>query len=115
MNRSKSVLVHVWNRFNSFENGEFSLPLTESVSFKAKLQKANRIQIPRIIRWQYKLEPTQVLKVTVSLTTMLGHEEFLARMSRDGRITVPKLTANLLRGKKETLLGRILEVSLEPA
>jgi len=91
------------------------LPLTESVSFKAKLQKGNRIQIPRLVRWQYKLEPTQVLKVKVYLVGAIGaREEFLARMSRDGRITIPKLIVDLLRDEEESLVGYAFEVTLEP-
>lgn len=64
--------------------------MTEYVEFKAELQKGNRIQIPRLIRWQFKLEPTQVLKVKVQpIGAIMVHEEFFAKMSKDGRITVP--------------------------
>jgi hypothetical protein len=43
------------------------VPLTEAVSFKTLLQKGNRVQVPKLVRWQFKLETTQVLKVTVKI------------------------------------------------
>lgn len=90
------------------------MPITESVSFKAVLQKGNRIQIPRLVRWQYKLEPTQVLNITVEVEGAVGSEEFLGRMNKDGRITIPKLIIDLLKDEEETLEGQILEVTLTP-
>jgi hypothetical protein len=90
------------------------MPLTESVDFKAILQKGNRIQIPRLIRWQYKMEPNQVLKVKVK-TERWREEEFYARMGKDGRLTIPKLTLELLQQEDESLVGYVLEVTLEPA
>jgi len=89
------------------------LPLTESVSFKAVLQKGKRVQIPRLIRWEYKMEPDQVLQVTVT-TENWNEEKFIARMSGDGRITIPKLTLDLLKGDAESLWGDVLEVTLQP-
>lgn len=90
--------------------------MTENVSFKAKVQKGNRIQIPRLIRWQFKLEPTQVLRVKVQpVGAVAVREEFFAKMSRDGRITIPKLIVDLLKDEEETLVGYALDVDLEPA
>ena len=94
------------------------MPLTEPVSFKAVLQRGNRVQVPKLIRWQFKMEPTQVLKVTVKITGAYGDETFYARMSKDGRITLPKLTLGLLRDEfddGENLADYTLEVELEPA
>ena len=42
-----------------------SAPLTEAVEFKTVLQKGNRVQPPKLIRWKFKLETDQILKVTV--------------------------------------------------
>jgi len=79
------------------------------------VQKGNRVQVPRLIRWQYKLESTQVLNVSVKVVGAFGtREEFYARMSRDGRITVPKLFVDLLRDEEESLVGYTLEVTLNP-
>ena len=61
----------------------------------------------------------QVLKVTVKVSGAYGNEEsFYAKMNRDGRITLPKLTLDLLQDEEEGeqgLVGSILEVDLEPA
>ena len=46
--------------------GGVGLPLTERVSFQAMLQRGNRLQVPRVVRWRFKLESDQVLKATVS-------------------------------------------------
>jgi hypothetical protein len=98
-----------------------SLPLVGAVSFKAFLQKGNRVQVPKLVRWEFKLESTQVLRVTLKVET--SHftsvsESFYARISRDGRITVPLLALVLLRqrGKVDVdLVGRVFEVKIEPA
>jgi len=34
-----------------------NLPLTEKVKFKTLLQHGNRIQVPKLVRWQFKMEP----------------------------------------------------------
>jgi hypothetical protein len=90
------------------------LPLTESVSFKAVLQKGNRVQIPRLVRWQFKLEPTQILNIQIEAEDLVC-EEFLGRMNKDGRIIIPRRTINLLREEEESLEGHIFKVTLKPA
>lgn len=95
------------------------MPLTEIVSFKTMLQRGNRIQLPKLVRWKYKLEQDQVLKVTVTAVGFFcGWESFYARMDKSGRITVPKLTLALLQSSasdKQSLTGAVMEVRLEPA
>ena len=92
------------------------MPLNESVSFKAVLQKGNRVQIPRLFRWQYRMEADQVLRVNVRVADSFAEEKFLARMARDGRLTIPKLTLKLLQeGGEGGLEGCVLEVTVEPA
>ena len=95
------------------------MPLTEPVNFKTMLQKGNRIQLPKLVRWRFKLEPNQVLKVTLTATNVFGAwETFYARMDKSGRITIPKLTLELLQSKtheKQSLTGAVMEVRLEPA
>ena len=91
------------------------MPLNESVSFKAVLQSGNRVQIPRLFRWQYRMEANQVLRVNVRVEGSSVDERFLARMTRDGRLTIPKLALKLLQeGEEESLEGYILEVTVEP-
>ena len=84
--------------------------------FKGVLQRGNKVQVPRLLRWQYRMEPDQVLRVEVRSEEFFGNESFLGRMRKDGRLTIPRLTLKLLRGDEEgNLQGHILEVTLEPA
>ena len=98
-----------------------SLPLTEAVSFKTLLQKGNRVQVPKLVRWQFKMETTQVLKVTVKVETSEFSsvlESFYARMGGDVRFTVPWLALVLLQKRAnagKSLVGYVLEVTIEPA
>jgi bifunctional DNA-binding transcriptional regulator/antitoxin component of YhaV-PrlF toxin-antitoxin module len=98
--------------------GGVNVPLTELVKFKAVLQKGNRIQLPKVVRWRFKLESDQVLKVTLTAMNSFGAwETFYARMDRSGRITVPKLTLRLLQSRayeEQGLTGAVMEVRLEP-
>jgi len=34
------------------------VPLTECVEFKTVLQRGDRVQVPKLVRWEYKLEGT---------------------------------------------------------
>ena len=90
------------------------MPLTETVSFKAVIQKNRRIHIPVLIRWRFKLEPGEIFKVHLKL----GHryEDFYGRMGADGRLTVPKVTAKefLKSEREESLNGYTVEVTLYP-
>ena len=92
------------------------MPLTRRITFKTVIQKNNRFLIPILTRWQYKLESTEVLKVTVEVVGVIGvRENFLAKMFKDGRIGIPKLTQCLLKLRASILEGRLIEVTLEPA
>ena len=92
------------------------MPLTEKMSFQAMLQRGNRLQVPRVVRWRFKLESDQVLKVTVSCpdASLMG-EHFYATMSKDGRIVVPKLILAVLARFKPSLEGYAFRVILEPS
>jgi bifunctional DNA-binding transcriptional regulator/antitoxin component of YhaV-PrlF toxin-antitoxin module len=94
------------------------MPLTEKVEFRAVLQRGNRVQIPRLIRWQFKLEPDQVLYVTVDVQEdSPGEQDFYARMTRDGRLTIPKVTLKVLQEEsgKDSLVGYVFMIALKPA
>ena len=94
------------------------MPLTESITFKTKLQRHNRIVVPRHCRWRYKMEPGELLKVSVEPFNSESYqeEEFLAKMTSDGRLTVPKLTMEVLKQSEEKdLVGCIFEVTISPA
>jgi len=92
------------------------MPLTERVNFKTKLQRGNRVQIPKLVRWRFKLETDQILKVTASVFGVWGApQSFLARMGKDGRVVIPKLTLTLLKADEPNLEGYVIEVTLEPS
>ena len=92
------------------------MPLSQRVSFKTMLQKQNRLQVPKLVRWEYKLESSEVLKVTVIIVGLLGVREcFLAKMQKNGQIRIPDLTMALLKRDEPSLEGCVMEVTLEPA
>jgi bifunctional DNA-binding transcriptional regulator/antitoxin component of YhaV-PrlF toxin-antitoxin module len=94
------------------------MPLTHSVSFKAVIGKGNRIQIPTLIRWESKLEPTQRLTVAVRLYGRGIDETFYIKMNKDGRITIPKTNTEQIKTqlpKEETLNHYAFEITLKPA
>jgi hypothetical protein len=92
------------------------MSLTEKVTFTATLQGANAVQIPKLVRWRFKLESSQALKVGVNFSDLHRDWQFFyAKMRKDGRITVPNLVLNLFGSEQESLAGYVLEVMLEPA
>jgi hypothetical protein len=92
------------------------MPLTEKVEFKAHLQKRNQVQIPKLVRWRYRLEPWQILKVTVCCPGIWdSREEYLTRMGKDGRMTIPKLALTFLLHNKSNQEPIFVKVSLEPS
>jgi len=94
------------------------MPLTVKVSFETVLEKGNRLQIPKLIRWQFKMEQIQVLRVGVSPKRVWGGgpKLFYAKMDKQGRILIPKLTLVLMANKENpNLEGYIFDVWLEPA
>src|SRR5208337_3374903 len=94
------------------------MPLTKQETFKAKLQRHNRLAVPTLLRWRYKMEPGELLKVTVNPLEPESYveEEFLAKTATDGRLTVPKLTMKILeRDEEKSLAGAIFEGTIRPA
>ena len=93
------------------------VPLNQRVVFKTMLQKQNRLQVPKLVRWQYKPDSSEILKVTVDVTALWGaRESFFARMYKNGRIRIPNLTYVLLKRNernKQSLEGYAKEVTLE--
>ena len=94
------------------------MPLTERIEFKAALQKGNRVQLPKLVRWRFKLETSQILRVSVTAVNFFsGWETFYAKMDKSGRITIPKLALRELgiRRPDVSLTGAVMMVRLEPA
>ena len=92
------------------------MPLTQKITFKVPVQKANRMRVPKLIRCQLKMEKDQLLKIGAKVIGLgKGWQFFYAKMAKDGRINIPKLTMALLQAEKENLEGYVLEVTIEPA
>jgi hypothetical protein len=48
------------------------------------------VQVPKLVRWRFKLETDQILKVTVNVHGIWGtSQSYLSRISKDGRIVYP--------------------------
>lgn len=90
------------------EKVEIDVPISENTWFHAKLQSGNCVQIPVLVRWKFKLEPSEVLKVKVSPVRSRGSETFFARLQKGGRITVPTRVATFLELKP----GDVVDVGL---
>ena len=92
------------------------MPLTEKVAFTANLQAANTVQVPKLVRWRFKMECTQPLKVGVNfLDQHRGWQFFYAKIRKDGRLTIPKLVLSRFQNEKTNLTGNPAEITLEPA
>ena len=89
------------------------LPLTGRVSFKVPLQSQNRFQVPKVVRWHYKLEATQLLRVTVRIFNIGFEEDFLGKMLPDGRITIPKRVMAQLKHYTPNPKVYFYEITLE--
>jgi hypothetical protein len=91
------------------------MPITEKINFKTKLQIGNRIQVPKLIHWQFKAETNQLLNVGVNdIETQSGWQFFYTKMLKDGRIVIPQLIISLLQSDESHIAGHILEVTIEP-
>ena len=90
------------------------MPLTQKVTFKVQLQNQSRFQVPKVVRWHYKLETSQLLKVTLRILNLGFEESFLGKMLPDGRITVPRLVIVEMMQKTPDLKAYFIEVTLEP-
>ena len=94
------------------------MPLTGIETYKTKLQKNNRLIIPRQIRWRHKIESGELLRVTISpqQSDFFQKEEFFAKTSTDIRLTVPKLTIQIIEEREgRKLTSQVVEVTISPA
>lgn len=93
------------------------MPLTTKISFETVLEVGNKLQIPKLIQLQFKIEQPQVLKVRVSPNRLFGSSKcFYAKPDKQGRILIPKLTLSMMVNKENpNIEGYIFNVTLEPA
>ena len=59
--------------------------------FIARVQKNNRLQIPVLIRWKYKLKIGIIMKARIFKSGEMDSYRFHARLGKSGRITIPKI------------------------
>ena len=93
------------------------MSLTKKVYFETVLEKGYRLQIPKLIIWQFKMEQNQVLKVSVSPNGIgASTRVFTPKWINKDSIHIPKLTLAILMANKENpnLEGYIFDVTLEP-
>jgi hypothetical protein len=89
--------------------------LDKRISFK-NLFRNGRILVPKLYRWQYKIEGSQVLKVGINIADdWSNNESFLARIRKDGYIAIPKVVQSRLKRRNPNLEGCSMDVNLEPA
>ena len=90
-----------------------TMPLDQIVRFKNPIEKCGKVQVPKIIRWQFKMEPDQILKV--GIYGRGGQESYYAKMGKDGRIYIPKTILFCAFGKVDNLTGTLVEIAIQPA
>ena len=74
-----------------------------------EVAEGNRVQVPVLVRWRFRLEAGEVLRVKVSPARFgVRSVVFFARLQRGGRITVPRVEAEVLGVKA----GSVLKVEL---
>jgi bifunctional DNA-binding transcriptional regulator/antitoxin component of YhaV-PrlF toxin-antitoxin module len=83
------------------------------VRFKIRLQLHNRFTVPKHVRQLLKIEPNRVLQVQVDTGVWGCSQIFHSRITKDGRIVIPKLIMGLLEKQNKALEGKILEITLE--
>jgi hypothetical protein len=83
--------------------------MTSTVTFLARLQAANRVQVPVEVRWRHRLEPGELLSVEVRTLEGFDRETFHVRLQDGWRFTVPNEVVEVL-GLKQ---GEMLRVTLE--
>ena len=94
-----------------------NMPLTQKVSFKTMLQKGNRVQLPKLIRWKFKLETSQILKVTV-FPPKATQANASTRRWKKADEQPPAITRKLVETAKhdnQNITGEILESQLQSA
>ena len=91
------------------------MPLTQKITLRMAIQKECRLQIPRVVRSEFKIERGQVLKVSINALNLgKGWQIFYARVLNEGRLTISKIVVSQLQSEIENLTGRIFEIILEP-
>jgi len=70
------------------------MPVKKNEIFLARVEVGFRVQIPVMVRWRNRLEPGEILTVTISYG--FKSYSFYARCRKDHRITIPRLVVDYL-------------------
>jgi len=70
------------------------MPVRKNEIFLARVEVGFRVQIPVMVRWRNRLEPGEILTVTI-IYRFKSHS-FYAKCRKDHRITIPKLVVDYL-------------------
>jgi hypothetical protein len=91
------------------------MTLTRKITFRGMLQIGDRVQIPNAIRWEFKLESDQLLKIGFSVpNNFRGWQFYFAKMEKAGRISIPEAILSQWEQERASLSGCIVEITLEP-
>jgi bifunctional DNA-binding transcriptional regulator/antitoxin component of YhaV-PrlF toxin-antitoxin module len=82
--------------------------LTSTVSFLARLQASNRVQVPVEVRWTLRLEAGELLRIEVNPRVGYDRRAFYVRFQKGGRFTVPNEVVEVLKLRR----GKMLEVKI---
>lgn len=90
------------------------MPVPYDVEFHGMLQRGFRVQIPVTVRWRFKLESGELLKIRVSPLDSWRSEKFWGRLQKGGRIRVPSRVREILGLylDRDIQPGEILEVTI---
>jgi len=84
----------------------FVMPVRETEIFLARIEVGFRVQIPVLVRWRNRLEPGEIL--TVTIICRFKSYSFYVRCRKDYRITIPRLVVDYLGLKP----GDVVEVQI---
>jgi hypothetical protein len=77
---------------------------------------SGRVVVPKFFRWLYKLEGSQLLKVSINLAGDWSNNQiFPTKIRKDGKIGIPKAVQDRLKRKDQDLQGCNVDITLEPA
>ena len=61
------------------------MPLNRKVNFKTTLKRRNLLQVPNVIRWEFKMKVNEILKVPLKEAGLFcSIKTFLTKMHEDG-------------------------------
>lgn len=109
----RSMSLGVKEAFLGWKRCDSILVLTERVTFKTVVQRGNRLQVPKKMRWLFKMESTQTLYVSIRPTCTFSQcESFYCKMTKDERIQIPKIVNQSAARRKTNLNRYAFEVTL---